>query len=71
MNIKIIDLLQNLEKLLNKKANLLYSGKEPGEVRQTFSDSTNLMQYIDFNPETNMSAGLKIFVDWYKDYYKY
>jgi len=69
--IKIIDLLQNLEKLLNKKANLLYSGKEPGEVRQTFSDSTKLLKDISFKPNTSLEDGLKEFIKWFKRYRKH
>ena len=69
--IKVKDLLQNLEKLLNKKANLLYSGKEPGEVRQTFSDSTKLLKDISFKPNTSLEDGLKEFIKWFKRYRKH
>jgi UDP-glucuronate 4-epimerase len=66
--IKVIDLLKNLEELLNMKAKVIYSGKEQGEVKQTFSDSSKLFRKISFKPDTSFKEGLKKFVEWYLDY---
>ena len=68
--IKIIDLVKNLENLLGKKAKIIFAGEEPGEVKQTFSNSDKLFNEISYKPNTNLADGLKSFVKWHLNFYK-
>lgn len=68
--VKLMDFINTLERLLGKKANMEFLPMQPGDVQATFADVDDLKQAVDFNPSTLIEAGLKQFVDWYKEYYK-
>jgi UDP-glucuronate 4-epimerase len=43
---------------------------QKGDVYQTFADIDETTRDLGFKPKTSIEDGLKIFVDWYKKYYK-
>lgn len=43
---------------------------QPGDVPVTYADTSTLESDIGFKPNTDLKTGLKIFAEWYKDYYK-
>lgn len=43
---------------------------QPGDVPVTYADTSTLESDIGFKPNTDLRTGLKIFAEWYKDYYK-
>jgi len=43
---------------------------QPGDVLDTFADTTSLSQAIGFEPRTSVEAGLGCFVDWYREYHR-
>ncbi|MBO4870025.1 MAG: NAD-dependent epimerase/dehydratase family protein [Clostridia bacterium] len=45
-------------------------GMQPGDVPTTFADSTALERDYGFRPGTNIRDGLRVFAEWYKEYYK-
>ena len=38
---------------------------QPGDVPVTFADVDELINDVDFRPETAIREGLRAFVDWY------
>ena len=42
---------------------------QPGDVKDTWADTTNLMEDIKYSPTTNIEIGVKNFCDWFLDYY--
>ena len=68
--VKLLDMIEMLEKSIGKKAVKDLQPMQPGDVPRTFADLTDLTRDIDFKPSTPLSAGLQKFVTWYKDYYK-
>jgi UDP-glucuronate 4-epimerase len=68
--VKLMDFIQTLERLLDKKANIEFLPMQPGDVQATFADVDDLKQAVGFNPSTSIEDGLREFVDWYKWYYK-
>ncbi|MCZ6901084.1 MAG: capsular biosynthesis protein CpsI, partial [Bacteroidetes bacterium] len=36
----------------------------------TFADIDDLMEEVNFRPQTSLETGIQKFVDWYKDYYQ-
>lgn len=42
---------------------------QPGDVPITYADTTPLEQDFDYKPNTNLRDGLRIFAEWYKDFY--
>jgi UDP-glucuronate 4-epimerase len=67
--INLLDFVKTLEEIIGKKAKLRYVGMQPGDVHDTYSDSNLLSNLISFTPNTKISDGLKLFVNWYKSYY--
>lgn len=58
-----------IENACGKKAieNLL--PMQAGDVPITYADVDELINDIDFKPDTSIEEGITRFVDWYKDYY--
>jgi UDP-glucuronate 4-epimerase len=68
--VKLADFIRTLEKLLNKKANIVFLPMQPGDVKETYSDITSLQEATGFSPVTTIETGLSRFVDWYKQYHQ-
>jgi UDP-glucuronate 4-epimerase len=43
---------------------------QPGDVEDTWADSSALADAIGYGPSTPVEEGLARFVAWYKSYYK-
>ena len=43
---------------------------QAGDVTITYSDTSDLENYINFKPNTSLESGLRKFVEWYKVFYK-
>jgi len=42
---------------------------QPGDVPDTYADVTNLEQAVGYKPTTTVETGVKLFLDWYVDYF--
>ena len=42
---------------------------QQGDVFETFANTENLKNWINYKPDTNLDVGLDKFVEWYKNYY--
>ena len=42
---------------------------QKGDVINTLSDNRLINEWIDESPRTTLNKGIKIFIEWYKDYY--
>ena len=42
---------------------------QQGDVPETYADVTQLIQDLNYKPETSISYGIGKFVDWYNSYY--
>ena len=63
--------IECIESATGKKANKNYLPIQPGDVEKTFADISHISSLTGYNPKTNIETGIKNFVNWYKDYYKY
>ncbi len=61
--------IQILENELGKKAMKKMKPIQPGDVVQTYADIRKAKKILNYQPKTNIEAGLKRFVAWYKKYY--
>lgn len=62
-------LIETLEKHLGKKAARNYKEMQPGDVLETYADTSALQQYFGFKPDTPLDTGIGRFVKWYKEFY--
>ena len=60
-----------LEKEIGIEAKKEFLDMQPGDVVETWSDSNSLKQWIDYQPSTPIEVGIRKFVKWYRDHYKY
>jgi len=68
-SVQLMDFIRLLEEVLGKKALLHYTEMQPGDVKSTWADCSELEHDISFHPHTKLSAGIKKFTDWYVDFY--
>ena len=67
--IKLLDFIRTLEQLIGKKAKIEFVPMQPGDVKETYADISDLQTDVGFYPTTTIEEGLAHFVDWYKNYY--
>ena len=67
--IYLLDFINTLEKILNRKIKRNYLPMQKGDVYSTLSDSSLLRRLTRYNPKTDYKIGIKKFLDWYLNYY--
>jgi UDP-glucuronate 4-epimerase len=65
----LIRFIETLEDALGKKAIMKMTDMQPGDVKETSADTSELNRWVNFKPNTSIKEGVKQFVDWYKTYY--
>ncbi|MBC6403911.1 MAG: GDP-mannose 4,6-dehydratase [Hyphomonadaceae bacterium] len=67
--ISLLDFIDVLENIIDKKAVRNTMPMQPGDVHMTSADTSKLESVTGFKPNTDLRAGLSRFVDWYRDYH--
>lgn len=68
--VKLMYIVNKLEKILNKKAKIKYLPLQPGDIQKTHSNTKLLNDYVGYKSKTSIDVGLKNFVEWFNNYYK-
>ncbi|MCC6598417.1 MAG: NAD-dependent epimerase [Alphaproteobacteria bacterium] len=66
---KLMDFITILEEETGRKAQKNFLPMQKGDVPATFADTSDLARAVNFKPATDLRAGLKKFIAWYKEYY--
>ena len=69
--VELMDYINALEQALGLEAKKNMMPIQPGDVLNTSAETQALYKTIGFKPETPVQQGVKNFVDWYKEYYRY
>jgi len=67
-NVKLMKMVELLEKYLNKKAIIEYLPMQPGDVPESLADIGLSQEKLDFQPSTQIDKGIELFIDWFKQY---
>ena len=67
--INVIDLINKIEKITNKKAIISKKPLQKGDVISTHSDNKKISNLIKRKKYLNIEQGLKIYFEWYKTHY--
>ena len=67
--INLIEFIEILEMELGCKAIKKLKEIQPGDVVETYADTNKLKDWINYQPQTSLNDGLKIFCRWFKEYY--
>lgn len=67
--IRLMDYIGCIEKSIGREAQKNYLPMQPGDVYQTYADSSALMKATGFHPATSLQDGISRTVDWFRRYY--
>lgn len=70
---RIIDLVTTIIGAMGKKnlkPKIMGSGKPVGEIDEQYLSSEKAQRILNWKPEYSLKEGMKLTVDWYKDYFK-
>ena len=62
--------VKKLESILNKSAKIKYLSMQPGDIRETHSNTKSLYDYCGYKSTTTIDKGLRKFVSWFHTYHK-
>ncbi len=68
-SIKLTKFISILEEELGLKAIKCLKGLEPGDVISTKADTNSIEEWIGYKPKTSLEEGIKLFVNWYRNFY--
>ena len=68
--VKLLDFVSEIEKCLGVKADVNFMDMQTGDVPATWADASLLKNLTGYQPATDISDGIKNFVDWYCQYYE-
>ena len=67
--VQLLDCIAALERALGKTATLNLLPMQPGDVRSTMADVSELENAVGFRPNTTIETGITRFVEWYREFY--
>lgn len=65
--VKLSYLIETIEKVLGKKAQILKMPEQPGDVKRTYADLEKSKSVLGYNPLTAIEEGIKKYVSWLYD----
>jgi UDP-glucuronate 4-epimerase len=68
--VKLMDYIDALEKILEKKAKINFLPLQLGDVSDTCANIDNLEKKFKYKPSTSVIEGVSKFIEWYKNYYQ-
>ena len=68
--VELMDYIGAIEESIGKKAEMNLLPLQPGDVPDTWADTSDLATDVGYQPNTPIKEGVKNFVDWYLDFYK-
>lgn len=69
--VKLMDFIDTIEEAMGKKAGKIMMPMQPGDVYQTYADTTRLEQDMGYKPHVSLKEGIGEFIGWFKDADKY
>ena len=68
--IKLMDYIEALEKILEKKAKINFLAAQQGDLLDTHANIDDIKKKFSYEPTTSIIDGITKFVKWYKYYYQ-
>lgn len=68
--VRLMDFIDAIETKLGLKARKEMLPMQPGDVPETWADTSDLQSDFGYSPDTPVKEGVCKFIDWYKGYYK-
>ena len=68
--VKLMDFITAIENKLGKKIEKNMLPLQAGDVPATYADVTDLVEDLDYKPQTPIQEGIDNFVDWYLEFFE-
>lgn len=68
--VDLMHFIRTLETKLGTEARKEFLPLQPGDVPETFADTTRLHEVCGYKPATSVEEGIGRFVDWYRSFYR-
>ena len=68
--VALLDYIEAIEEALGIKAEKELLPLQSGDVPDTYADVDDLVKEFDYQPSMSVKQGVKIFVDWFKEYHQ-
>lgn len=68
--VELMTLIERMEKEFGVPAEKNMLPMQPGDVYETFADTTKAERLLGFKAKVGFDVGVKNFVDWYREYYR-
>ena len=68
--IKLMNMIEAIEKKLNKKSKRNFLPMQIGDVKETLADVSLLKELTSYYPQTSIDEGVGKFIDWYLKYHQ-
>ena len=66
--VKLMAFIEAIERSLEKRAIKTFEDMQDGDVYHTWADITSIEKELNYVSNTDLNKGIKIFIDWFKDY---
>lgn len=66
--VQLMDFIKILENNLGETVQKEYTGMQPGDVYQTWADTSRLREDYGYTPGTSLEEGIKEFANWFKTF---
>lgn len=68
--IRLMDFIQAIEEVIGCEAEKIYLPMQPGDVYQTYADTSRLQNELGFKPCKSLKEGVRETIEWYCNYYQ-
>jgi UDP-glucuronate 4-epimerase len=68
--VELMKFIEVIEDSLGIKAIKNFMPLQAGDVPATYADVNDLINDVGFKPATSIEAGIKKFIEWYREYYR-
>ena len=69
--VELLEYVRAIEDSIGKRAVIELLPIQPGDVPDTHANVEDLINQFDYKPATTIEDGVKLFVDWYRNYYRF
>ncbi len=67
--VKLMQFIAAIEDELGQTAEKVMMDLQPGDVPATYANVQDLMDQLDYKPQTDIRQGIRAFLAWYRSYY--
>lgn len=67
--VKLMDFIRAIETAIGEEAEKIFLPMQPGDVYQTYADTSRLEKELGFKPNKGLNQGVKETIDWFRNFY--